>query len=51
MSNRLPTVLVKGQDGQALIINAKDFDKEKHELYQEQKPKKKRKKRIKKEDK
>lgn len=39
MSEVLPTVIIKGQDGKSLIINLSDFDKEKHELFTEEKKK------------
>lgn len=33
MNKALPTVIVKGNKGQPLILNESDFDSEKHELY------------------
>ena len=37
MSERCETVVVEGQNGQPLIINKEDFDKEKHKLHKEKK--------------
>lgn len=33
MSDTVPTIIVKGQDGQPLIKNLSDYDPKKHELY------------------
>jgi hypothetical protein len=51
MSNELETIKVKHEDG-FMIINKKDFDKEKHELFEKKKKvaKKAPKKKLKKED-
>jgi hypothetical protein len=47
----IETIVIKGQDGKELIINKKDFNKQKHELYKKVKKLEVKKKRIKKEDK
>lgn len=50
MSNEIETIKVKHEDG-FMIINKKDFDKEKHELFEKKKKvAKKAPKKIKKED-
>lgn len=49
MSSKLEVVKIKCGDDYALI-NKKDFDKAKHELFEEKKKAPKKKKKVKKED-
>jgi len=34
MSEQIPTIKIKGEDGNALVINLHEYDKDKHELFE-----------------